>query len=124
MTQNHIASLIDMGSVTVSRWLMPEEQQTPRLMVVDAAAGTYAARVLSTGMTVASINGQSVKTLSDLRKLNVFKPAGKFWKLKTEHGVTYQVDFAEKMHEQLAMSKGPMAQAMTPGVSAVAADFM
>eukprot|EP00929_Paragymnodinium_shiwhaense_P109213 TRINITY_DN75572_c0_g1_i1.p1 TRINITY_DN75572_c0_g1~~TRINITY_DN75572_c0_g1_i1.p1 ORF type:complete len:742 (-),score=147.97 TRINITY_DN75572_c0_g1_i1:30-2255(-) len=120
LTQNHVLSLVDTGTVTASRWLLPEAQGKPRLVVADALSGSYASRVLEPGMILESVNGKAVRKLEDLQDPSVFKPSGKFWQLQTDQGITYQVDFREKMREQLAMSEGPYGHDMTPAVQEIA----
>merc|ERR1719310_1424008 len=97
LTVNHVIELLRSGDhPTLGRWLLPENQMRPRLLITHVEKGTYASRVLSPGMVVQAINGQNVSTLTDARR--AFAPEGATWELETDQGLV----FSEKFHEALA----------------------
>jgi S1-C subfamily serine protease len=101
MTLNHIAELLKDGHAqTLTRWMLPENQHMPRLLITHVEEGTYASRVLSPGMVVQKINEKNVSTLADLRK--DFCPEGIAWTLETDHGVFFSVKFKDALSDQVS----------------------
>jgi hypothetical protein len=102
LSVNHIIKLLRMGQPpTLGRWLLPENQQKPHLLITHIQRGNYASRVLAPGMVVSKVNDQEIGTLDDYR--NVFEPAEgkKAWTLETDRGVFFATDFAEGLVNQL-----------------------
>jgi len=100
MTMNHIIDLLKSGRPqTLSRWLLIENQETPRLLITHVEEGTYASRVLTPGMVVQKINGGNVSTLKGLRR--TFKPKSIAWTLETDRGLIFSVKFKESLSEQV-----------------------
>jgi S1-C subfamily serine protease len=100
MTSNHIVELLKSGRPqTLSRWLLIENQEVPRLIITHVEEGTYASRVLTSGMVIQKINGQNVSTLAELRER--FQPQGIAWTLETDRGLLFSVQFKETLIEQV-----------------------
>lgn len=100
MTVNHIVELLKAGRPqTLSRWLLIENQEVPRLVITHVEEGTYASRVLTSGMVVQQVNGQNVSTLSDLRQK--FHPKGMAWTLETDRGLIFTVGYKDSLTEQV-----------------------
>jgi len=120
MTQNHVASLIASGGVPPSygRWLLEDNEVTPRLIITKVQDGTYASTVLAPGMVVASINGHNVSSLKDFRQH--FEPADGLWRLVTERSSMLVVAFAEAFAEQLLGYKQGRSFLLTPAVTKAA----
>jgi len=102
MSVNHILELLKDGPVTLGRWMLPENQIEPRLLVTHVTRGTYASRVLSPGMVVTMVNHKNVSTLAELR--NSFEPEDhtEIWVLETDRGVVFASNFLEALAMQLA----------------------
>jgi len=100
MTVNHIVELLKAGRPqTLSRWLLIENQEIPRLVITHVEEGTYASRVLTSGMVVQAVNGQNVSTLSELRQK--FQPKGMAWTLETDRGIVFTVKYKESLADQV-----------------------
>jgi len=100
MTVNHIASLMSHGApVTLGRWLLPDYQLKPHLIVTHIAPNTYASHILASGMVITSLNGHNISTLNDFREH--FIPEGAAWELETDRGLLYTVNFREVIEKQL-----------------------
>lgn len=89
---------------TLGRWLLPGKRLEPRLIITDVAQGSYASRVLSTGMVLETLNGHKVSTLDDFRAY--FVPGNgshvwPVWHLETELGVLFATDFRKELQSQL-----------------------
>merc|ERR1719259_1528262 len=98
MSLNHVALLASRGLTPLGRWLLPENQVEPRLMVSHVTPGTYASRVLTEGMVVAKVNGHDVSNLADFR--SSFDSDSTSWMLETDRGVLYHVDFKKMLEDQ------------------------
>jgi S1-C subfamily serine protease len=108
MNLNHVAMLASRGATSLGRWLLPENQVEPRLMVSHVTPGTYASRVLAEGMVVAKVNGHEVSTLADFR--SAFDSNSTSWVLETDREVLYHVDFEKMLTEQLMAGTSPQGR--------------
>jgi len=100
MTVNNIVDLLRSGRPqTLSRWLLIENQEVPRLLITHVEEGTYASRVLTPGMVVHAINGKNVSTLAELR--DNFQAQGSAWTLETDRGLILSVKFKETLADQV-----------------------
>lgn len=109
LTVNHILKLLSVGQPpTLGRWLLPESQVQPRLIITHVDKGNYAGRVVAPGMVVAKVNGHEVYTLDDYRKF--FEPAAgePTWTLESDRGVLYATNFKESLFEQIEKAKQGM----------------
>jgi S1-C subfamily serine protease len=105
MTENHIKQLMTNGApVTLGRWLLPEFQLLPHLIITHIKPNTYAEHVLARGMVLSQLNEQNVSTLDDFRKH--FNPEGESWKLETDRGLLFTVSFPEMVKKQLEQAQG------------------
>merc|ERR1719453_730446 len=105
MTENHIKVLMGKGApVTLGRWLLPEFQLQPRMIITHIKPNTYASHVLAPGMVLTQLNENNVSTLHDFREH--FNPEGESWKLETDRGLLFTVNFREVVEKQIADSQG------------------
>merc|ERR1719238_1443848 len=71
LTINHIIRLLRIGEPpTLGRWLLPENQDKPRLLITHVEKGTYASRVVAPGMVIDKVNGHEVGTLDSYKDEN------------------------------------------------------
>eukprot|EP00421_Protoceratium_reticulatum_P004063 CAMPEP_0168376182 /NCGR_PEP_ID=MMETSP0228-20121227/10189_1 /TAXON_ID=133427 /ORGANISM="Protoceratium reticulatum, Strain CCCM 535 (=CCMP 1889)" /LENGTH=815 /DNA_ID=CAMNT_0008389161 /DNA_START=81 /DNA_END=2525 /DNA_ORIENTATION=- len=104
MTVNHIAALVP-SSPTLGRWLLPEAQGRPRLIITDVGQGKYTSRNLAPGMVIESINGHDVSTLDEYRQHFEPQNGSHFWTLKTSRGLLLEAQFEKILLKQAAMSR-------------------
>merc|ERR1719213_174534 len=103
MTENHIVSLMSKGApVTLGRWLLPEFQLHPHLIITHIQPNTYASHILARGMVISKLNGHNISTLKDFR--DHFSPQDTAWELETDRGLLYTVNFRDEVKKQLAAS--------------------
>merc|ERR1719367_2612737 len=77
LTMNHVDQMLHNGYFSMGRWLMPDNQKRPRVVVAHVLPGSYTERILERGMVVSTVNGHDVFTLEDLRLH--FMPKGPIW---------------------------------------------
>lgn len=100
MTMNHVENLLtNQGALTLGRWLLPEAQTKPRLIVTHVNPGSYASHVLNPGMVISSVNGKNVSTLEEYR--NMFTPKDDVWKFVSDRGIVFAVDFRKELVDQI-----------------------
>jgi len=100
MTSNHIVELLKAGRPqTLSRWLLVENQEKPRLIITHVEEGTYASRVLTPGMVLEKVNGKNVSTLAQLRE--AFVPKGIAWTMESDRGLIFSVKWRDTLAEQV-----------------------
>merc|ERR1719221_1666963 len=101
MTVNHIVKLLRSPNIplSVGRWLLPENEQIPRVLITYVDKGMYASRVLTPGMVLAKVNGQNVSSLQDVR--DNFVPRGPSWTLETDRDILFAVKFLDSLVDQL-----------------------
>jgi len=117
LTVNHIYSLmVDGGHPTLGKWLLPENQAVPRILVTHVDEGVYASHVLSPGMIVSKVNGVPVTTLKSIQEH--FVPKDDLWTLETDQGLMFTIKFNEALAQQwlTAMSDKEQSYLMTPAV--------
>jgi len=110
LTVNHIIRLLRAGEPpTLGRWLLPEMQEKPRLLITHVERGNYADRTLSPGMVISKVNDQEIGTLEEYRK--VFEPpAGqKTWSLETDRGILFVTNFQESLLQQIQQAEMGMS---------------
>jgi len=117
MTVNHIVKLLRSSSIpmSVGRWLLPENEQSPRVLITYVDKGMYASRVLAPGMVLSKVNGQPISTLQDVR--DSFVPRGVTWTLETDRGVLFAVKFLDALVDQLIRIQNGLRYLMTPAIA-------
>jgi len=110
LSVNHIIRLLAVGqSPTLGRWLLPENQAQPRLLVTHLQEGSYASRVISPGMVIAKINDKTIGTLKEYRDLKVFIPEQKkkgwTWTMETDRGIIFATNFQHSLIQQIEMGQ-------------------
>lgn len=119
MSLNHVQFFASQGPSPVGRWLLPENQIQPQVIVSHVDPGTYASRVLTQGMVVSKLNGQNISSLKDFR--THFDSTGSTWELETDRGVVYSVEFEKMLTDQLVAASNPMGRhLLRPAVLAAA----
>jgi len=95
MTQNHVFSLVKQAQNEVGaddRWLLPESQLEPHVLISDLVKGSYAERILWPGMVVEKVNGHHISSLQDVRR-HLAPQKGSPWTLETDRGVIFVAEY-------------------------------
>jgi len=109
LTLNHVIRLLKAGEPpTLGRWLLPEYQDKPRLLVTHVQEGSYASRVISPGMVIEKINDKKIGCLDEYRNMSNFWPEENIWTLETDRGILFTTDFERSLIEQIQMGKAGM----------------
>jgi len=109
MTLNHVIRLLKAGEPpTLGRWLLPEYQDKPRLLVTHVQEGSYASRVVSPGMVIEKMNDKKIGSLAEYRNMSNFWPEKNVWTLETDRGLLFTTEFEQSLIQQIQMGKAGM----------------
>jgi len=115
LTLNHIDIIVNGGSATTSRFMLPENQKTSRIFVSYVQPGTDVADSLLSGMVIEKINGNRVFSLDDYRK-HFVPPEGSPFTLETDQKYMFLANFSRELAKQVAQAKAGSTYLYTKAV--------